>query len=271
MLLKALIFDVDGTLAETEEAHRQSFNEAFAAFGLPWIWDKELYRELLQVTGGKERLRYYIDRWGPERSDLALSHFGRIYELSSARYAALVGEGAAQPRPGIRRLISEARQRGVKLAIATTSAPGSVEALLRSMLGEKGPSWFVVIAAGDSVAHKKPAPDIYRLALEKLRCRPQSSIAIEDSENGVKAAVAAGLPVIAAPSSYLGADDLSLADSVLTDLGEPGRPCRLISGLKFEHGYVDIDALNDWLCERQHQGKTRLNAMAASLHIRQSR
>jgi beta-phosphoglucomutase-like phosphatase (HAD superfamily) len=251
MPLEALIFDVDGTLAETEEAHRQSFNEAFAAVGVDWRWDKELYRELLQVTGGKERLQHYIDAWKPRGGEVALARFAEIYEEKSARYAALVASGAAPARPGVRRLITEAHERGVRLAIATTSLPGSVDLVLRAMFGEEGPSWFAVIAAGDVVARKKPAPDVYRFVLDTLGCHPGSCVAIEDSENGVKAARAAGLPVIAAPSYYLKGDDFSLATSVLTDLGEPDRPCRQISGLRFDRDYVDIDGLNAWLARQQ--------------------
>lgn len=251
MPLEALMFDVDGTLAETEEAHRQSFNGAFAAFGVDWRWDKELYRELLQVTGGKERLRYYIEGWRPRGSEVVLARFAEIYEAKSALYAALVASGAAPARPGVRRLITEARERGVRLAIATTSLRKSVRVELRAMFGEEGPSWFAVIAAGDVVAHKKPAPDVYRYALDRLRCDPRSCVAIEDSENGVKAARAAGLPVIAAPSYYFRGDDFSLATSVLSDLGEPDRPCRQISGLRFDRDYVDIDGLNAWLSKQQ--------------------
>jgi len=251
MPLKALIFDVDGTLAETEEAHRKSFNEAFAAFGLDWIWGKELYRELLQVTGGKERLRHYIEAWKPRGSEAALARFANIYEEKSARYTALVASGVAPARPGVRRLIMEAHERGVRLAIATTSLLGSVEAVLRAILGEEGPSLFAAIAAGDAVAHKKPAPDVYRFALDKLACSPDSCVAIEDSENGIKAARAAGLPVIAAPSCYLSGDDFSLATSVLSDLGEPNCPCQQIGGLPFVRDYVDIDSLNAWLSKFQ--------------------
>ena len=127
MPLEALIFDVDGTLAETEEAHRRSFNEAFAAFGVDWSWDRELYRELLQVTGGKERLQHYIEDWKPRGSEVALARFAEIYEETSVRYAALVRAGAAPARPGIRRLITEAHERGVRLAIATTSLRESVD------------------------------------------------------------------------------------------------------------------------------------------------
>lgn len=253
MLLKALIFDVDGTLAETEEAHRQSFNAAFAAFDLDWNWDKELYRKLLQITGGKERLLHYIDEWNPPGGAMARSRFLEIYEEASARYAALVESGRAPARPGVRRLITEARERGVRLAIATTSLENSVITLLRRILGEAGPDMFAAIAAGDAVPIKKPAPDIYFLALKMLRCGPESCVAFEDSTNGVKAARAAGLPVIACPSFYLRGDDFSPATTVLSSLGEPHAPCRQIDGLSFDRDYVDIDGLNAWLGKQRKQ------------------
>ncbi len=258
MPLEALIFDVDGTLADTEEAHRLSFNDAFAAFGVDWRWDKEVYRELLQVTGGKERLQHYIDTSKPHGSEAALARFAEIYEETSARYAALVKSGAVPERPGVRRLITEAHERGVRLAIATTSLRESVDVVLRAMFGEEGPSGFAAIAAGDAVARKKPAPAVYRLALATLGCDPSSCVAIEDSENGVKAARAAGLSVLAAPSPYMKGDDFSLATSVLTDLGEPDRPCRQIGGLRFDRDYVDIDGLNAWLSKQQ---RSRAEAM----------
>ncbi len=254
MRLKALIFDVDGTLAETEEAHRQSFNHAFAAYGLDWNWDRELYRKLLQITGGKERLAHYIDAWNPPGSAAARKRFPQIYEEASARYAVLVESGAAPARPGVGRLIREAHEWGVRLAIATTSLQESVIALLRAIVGEEGPSLFAVIAAGDAVANKKPAPDIYFLALEKLGCSPDCCVAIEDSTNGVLAARAAGLPVIACPSSYLRGDDFSRATTVLSDLGEPDRPFRHIAGRAFERDYADIGDLNSWLAKQKKSG-----------------
>ncbi len=254
MQLKALIFDVDGTLAETEEAHRQSFNEAFAAYGLDWTWDRALYRELLQITGGKERLAHYIDTWNPPGSAAARERFLQIYDEASARYAALVQSGAAPALPGVRRLIGEAHERGVRLAIATTSLQASVITLLREILGEDGPSLFDVIAAGDAVANKKPAPDIYFLALEQLGFGPDCCVAIEDSTNGVLAARAAGLLVIACPSSYLRGDDFSRATAVLSDLGEPDRPFRHIAGRPLERGYVDVDGLDAWLSKHKKSG-----------------
>lgn len=249
MLLEAIIFDVDGTLAETEEAHRQSFNEAFASLGFDWSWNKALYRKLLQITGGKERIQYFLDHCNPPGAERARARFTEIYELASKRYEGLVTAGAAVPRPGIIRLIKEARERGVRLAIATTSARNNVDVLLCAMLGEEGAAWFSVIAAGDIVAHKKPAPDVYLYALEKLACDMRFCIAIEDSENGVKAARAAGLAVIAAPSHYLSGDNLSAAQTVLSDLGEPSHSFHYVKGPRLGRDYVDIDGLDAWLKE----------------------
>lgn len=250
MPLEALIFDVDGTLAETEEVHRQSFNEAFAAFGLEWVWDKELYRELLQVTGGKERLEHYINYWKPPAGAWALAQLADIQADKSARYVGFVSSGALAARPGICRLIQEAHAQHVKLAIATTSLPANVEALLRMMLGKEAPSWFAVIAAGDVVADKKPAPDVYLHALKKLGCGAASTVAFEDSENGLRAAQAAGLAIVVTPSAYLSGDDFSLATSLSSDLGEPERPHRHIAGWRFEKGFVDLDGLRAMLESR---------------------
>ncbi len=250
MPLEALIFDVDGTLAETEEVHRRAFNETFAAFGLGWVWDRELYRKLLQVTGGKERLEAYIASWRAPGGDRALARLAEIQADKSERYIAHVNAGAAVPRPGVCRLIREARAEAVKLAIATTSMPMNVEALLRKMLGDDAPSWFEVIAAGDDVAAKKPAPDIYLLALKKLGCAATSAVAFEDSRNGVEAATAAGLATVATPSAYLTGDDFSRATSVVSDLGEPGRPFHPVGGWRFPKDYVDLGGLRDLASRR---------------------
>lgn len=252
MPLEALIFDVDGTLAETEDLHRRAFNETFAAFGLDWVWDKELYRKLLQITGGKERLEHYIACWKPAGGERALAQLAEIQADKSERYIGFVTSGAVVPRPGICRLIEEAHAQGVKLGIATTSLPANVEALLRRMLGQDAPSWFSVIAAGDIVASKKPAPDVYHYALNKLGCPAASAVAFEDSENGVKAARSAGIAVVATPSAFLCGDDFSLAASLLSDLGEPDRPFRHIAGWRFGKDYVDLAGLRDlWAALRK--------------------
>ena len=247
MTLEALIFDVDGTLAETEELHRQSFNRTFEHLGLEWRWDRELYTELLQTTGGKERFIRYVEEYHPERGDL-VERIGDVHATKSRAYLALLRDGALGLRPGVERLIREARAARVKLAIATTTTPENVEALLMSTLGPESPGWFA-IAAGDMVARKKPDPAVYEVALDMLMVEPAQAIAFEDSVNGLAAARAAGLAVVATPSLFLAHEDLSAATSVVGDLGEPGAPSRPIAGARFAAGLVDLAGLRAMLAE----------------------
>ncbi|TAL80396.1 MAG: HAD family hydrolase [Beijerinckiaceae bacterium] len=240
MTLEALIFDVDGTLAETEELHRYSFNESFRALGLDWVWQPDLYRELLQVTGGKERIRHYVERFAPAGGDMALARLGELHAEKTRRYGALVAQGMLKPRPGVARLLRETRAAGVKLAIATTSDPANVAALLRASFAPDAPAWFSVVGAGDIVAAKKPAPDVYLWVLERLRCEPSNAIAIEDSENGLRAARAAGLKVVATPGFYTDTDDFSGASAVFSDLGEPGAPARRLDTPGARDDLVDL-------------------------------
>jgi beta-phosphoglucomutase-like phosphatase (HAD superfamily) len=257
MPLEALVFDVDGTLAETEEIHRRAYNATFASLGLEWVWDEGLYRELLQIPGSRERLKHYIMCSKPPAAEWALEHFDEIQSQRVARYFELVKSGAVVARPGACRLIREAHAQNVPLAIATTSLLVNVEALLRKLFGDDGPSWFTVIAAGDVVARKKPAPDVYLYALEKLGCAAATAIAFEDSYNGVAAATAAGLMTVAAPSAYLANDDLSMATSLMTDLGEPDRPLRPLGGWRFSKGYVDLAGLRELVsqCDANPRGR----------------
>jgi HAD superfamily hydrolase (TIGR01509 family) len=243
MPLEALIFDVDGTLAETEELHRQAFNAAFRAFWLDWTWDRELYRELLKVTGGKERIRHYIQNWRPSGSDAALAKIHELHAEKTARYAALVYKHAAAPRPGVLRLLTQAHEARLPIAIATTTMPDNVNALLEAILGADAPAWFSTIAAGDMVRAKKPAPDIYQYAVEKLGVAAAACVAFEDSANGVQAARGAGIAVVATPSLYASDDDFSQATSLLSDLGEPDRPHKYVAGWRFNKGFVDLAGL----------------------------
>jgi beta-phosphoglucomutase-like phosphatase (HAD superfamily) len=247
MPLEALIFDVDGTLAETEELHRQAFNETFRAFGLDWVWERDLYRELLRVTGGRERIAHFVDLHAPAGAAGALARVREMHAEKTARYAALARTGDAPPRPGVRRLIEEAHAAGVPLAIATTTSPGNVEPLLGAMIGPDALSWFSVIAAGDIVPAKKPAPDIYDYVLRALGCAASNCVAFEDSQNGVRAARQAGLAVVATPSFYSSADDFGESASVLSDLGEAGEPARHIAGWRFGKGFVDLAGLRSLL------------------------
>jgi HAD superfamily hydrolase (TIGR01509 family) len=218
MPLEALIFDVDGTLAETEEVHRRAFNQSFAAFGLDWVWSTDLYRDLLRVAGGKERIRYYVEAYKPAQGDEALARLVDIHQQKNAFYAELVDRGAAVPRPGVAALIAEARRLGLRLAIATTTSPANVDALLQASFGAGSASWFEVMGAGDCVAAKKPAPDIYHFVLERLGIAASACLAFEDSENGVVAARSAGLAVVATPGFYSCGDNFAAASIVLNDL-----------------------------------------------------
>ena len=199
--LRALIFDVDGTLAETEELHRRAFNEAFYAAGIFWRWDQSLYGRLLDVTGGKERIRHYIDAYGA-KPVLDTATIATLHADKTARYTAYVDRGEITLRPGIKAILAEAAAAGIRLAVATTTSRANVDALLRATLPNHP---FEVIAAGDDVRAKKPAPDIYNLAIQRLGLTPEHCVAIEDSVNGLRSAHAANLACIITTSVYGGA------------------------------------------------------------------
>jgi HAD superfamily hydrolase (TIGR01509 family) len=241
----ALIFDVDGTLADTEELHRQAFNEAFFACGVGWRWGPALYAELLQVTGGKERIASYLSQQrvaATERGRL-LRLIPQIHATKTRLYQELVALGHLHPRDGVLRLLTEARAAGLKLAIASTTSPQNVESLLMSSFGTGAVRWFTVIATGDIVAQKKPAPDIYNYALERLGVEPRRAIAFEDSAIGVRSAKAAGLFTVATPSLWTIGQDFAAADVVLTSLADPARPLYAVDELRIGAKYLGLDQL----------------------------
>jgi HAD superfamily hydrolase (TIGR01509 family) len=222
MTLKAVIFDVDGTLADTEEAHRQAFNATFREFGLPWRWDVELYVELLAVAGGKERLAHYCRCVDPARLAQAdgMDFIAKLHQRKTRVYERRVEMGEVPARPGVVRLIRELIENDVRVAIATTTSRANVDVLLATTLVDLPPECFEVIAAGEQAAAKKPAPDIYRWVLGKLGVAGDDCLAIEDSKNGVRAALGAGIPVLVTESSWTRRDDFSGALAVLPDLAE---------------------------------------------------
>lgn len=241
--LEALIFDVDGTLAETErDGHRVAFNQAFQEFGLPWHWPIGLYGQLLRVAGGKERIHYYIHRYQPkfEAEDVD----GLVIALHQAKakhFQALVEGNVIPLRPGVRRLIEAARKEGIRLAIATTSAKASVMPLLEQLLGPKSPGWFEAIAAGDMVPAKKPAPDIYNLVVSTMDLNPATCLVIEDSQQGLEAANAAGLTTVVTVNDYTRKHTLTSARLVINHLGEPNLPFEVLHGLAAQAYYFSLD------------------------------
>ncbi len=217
-MIKAIIFDVDGTLSETEETHRKAFNRAFETAGLDWHWDQALYTRLLEVTGGKERIRYFIESFGGTGAPAdALDQYVRtLHATKTEAYTDMVSSGKVPLRPGIRKLIDDAAERGFRLAIATTTTPANVDALLSATLD--GTRRFEVICAGDSVPNKKPAPDVYELVLKKLELPPAACVAIEDSRNGLLSSVAAGIPTVVTPGIYTTGQRFDEAALVIDDL-----------------------------------------------------
>jgi HAD superfamily hydrolase (TIGR01509 family) len=249
--LRALIFDVDGTLADTErDGHRVAFNRAFADAGLDWDWTVELYGELLQVTGGKERMQFYLDRYRTDwqRPNDLKGLIANLHAAKTQHYTRLLADGAIPLRPGVQRLLEEVRNRGLRLAIATTTTPANVTALLENTLPPGGLFWFEVIAAGDIVPAKKPAPDIYHYALAQMNLRPEECIAFEDSYNGLVSAHKAGLKTIITINDYTRDHDFSEAAVVLDHLGDPGIPFTVLTGEVGQAIYVDLD-----LVERLYQ------------------
>lgn len=217
-MAKALIFDVDGTLAETEELHRRAFNETFAAMGLDWHWTRADYTRLLKTTGGKERIARHMAEVGadPTRFDIPALHAAK-----TARYTELMATGGLALRPGIADLIKSAPALGLRLAIATTTSRPNVDALIEATLGRAADTVFEVLACGDEVARKKPAPDVYALALSRLGLPAKDTIALEDSRNGLVSAQAAGIACIVSPSAYTVGEDFTGAARVVgeyTDL-----------------------------------------------------
>lgn len=218
MELRSLIWDVDGTLAETEETHRAAFNQAFAEAGLSWRWERSAYAELLRVSGGRERIAHFM-----ATSEGANAPPGLVIAALHARkteiYNEMLASGRVGLRPGVARLFRRAQAAGIVQAICTTTSRVNVANLMRATLGENAPDFAAVVAGEDAYA-KKPDPEAYRLVLSLLNLPPESCLAVEDSQNGLRAARAAGIPVLAVPGEYTTGDDFSGAAAVMDSLGE---------------------------------------------------
>ena len=223
-MLQALIFDVDGTLADTESAHLAAFNQAFAEFGLDWHWDEPLYTDLLNISGGKERMLHYWKTTQPalrEVEAMALQDtINRLHELKTAAYERAVNDGVVSLRPGVLRLMDEALADGLQMAIATTTSPANIAALLRRAVG---PDWrlnFTAIGDASTAPVKKPDPQVYLQMLAALKLPPAQCLAFEDSANGLQSATAAGLATLITPTRYTAHHDFSAAMRVVPDLSQ---------------------------------------------------
>ncbi len=248
--LEVLIFDVDGTLADTErDGHRVAFNHAFAQMGVDWHWSIDLYGELLAIAGGKERLKFYLEKYQPDWQTEDIAEFiAQTHQLKSQYYRSLLQQGSIPLRPGVKRLILEARAQGIRLAIATTSTLPNVRALLETALDS---SWFEVIAAGDIVANKKPAPDIYHYVLEQMNIAPEHCLVFEDTAHGLQAATQANLKTIVTVNEYTKNQDFNNAILVVNQIGEAKFPLNIIQGKTPQTKYINIHYLQKILGNRE--------------------
>ena len=253
MALKAIIFDVDGTLGETEPVHREAFNAAFRAEGLAWHWSLEMYQEICRIPGERERLRHYVNQFHPDSEERFETEdlFLKIHRRKTRMFGRLLEDSGTSLRTGVGRLITDARSAGILLGVCTTSQLETFEILVINALGFEAISWFKAVVSGKDVSKRKPDPEGYVKVLKKLRLTPSEAVVIEDSPLGVQAARAAGIRVIAAPSEMTREGDFSGAEIVLSDLGEPGMPFEALVGDPQGYSYASVRSIRSWLGERE--------------------
>lgn len=227
--LQGLIFDVDGTLANTEEVHRLAFNATFEQNGLDWHWDTALYADLLAISGGRERMLAYARsrRLQPPAGEDLQHYCQRLHADKTARYQRMLDEGRLALRPGVRRLIDEARDARLKLALATSTSRANVTRLLDGLLPPEWPQWFDAFVGSEDVPEKKPSGAVYREALRRLSLPASACVAIEDTVNGLRAAREAGLKTVITTQPFTEGRFFPGASLVVDQLGEPDRPCRV--------------------------------------------
>ncbi len=260
--LTTVIFDMDGTLADTEEVHRQAFNLAFDDFNLDWHWSRKEYADLLVISGGRERIRQYaLDctdfKMPPDLDD----YVAGIHKLKTNHYARMLVEGHVTLRPGVRRLLEECRDAGIRMSIATSSQLSNVTTLLDNNLPANWPSWFEIIASCDIVEAKKPAPDVYCYVMNKMKVSAENCLALEDTRNGFLSAQAAGIPTIITTHYFTRNNDFEGAPLIVDSLGEPDKPFQVSGGdpdllEQIEAGdtnYVDLDLFRQIVADTHFQ------------------
>lgn len=235
--LKCLLWDVDGTLADTErDGHRVAFNMAFEEAGLERRWNVETYGELLKVTGGKERIQFDIECGG--MASISYEKIAELHARKTIHYQALIADGLIPLRAGVLRLLEEAYAEGIVLGVSTTTTPAALDALIEHSLGKEWFDRFAVLAAGDIVPNKKPAPDIYTYAMEQLGIAAENTVALEDSGNGWLSAQAAGLKCVVTINDYTAGQDFNGADLVVSEFGEVNRDA--VEVLHNKHNLPDV-------------------------------
>ncbi len=251
-MLKAILFDVDGTLSETERhGHLVAMNRAFRTAGLDWRWSEELYSELLKIAGSAERIQHYIATYNPDYSHVNKDPDALVAEIiryKNAGYRRIMASGKIPLRSGVERVLREIHCSDIRMGIATTTARQNVDDLLLKNIGGDVIDWFEVIAAGDIVLHKKPAPDIYVHALQQMDLQSDEVLAVEDSENGIHSALAAGISVLAVKSEYSKDHDLSGAKLLVDGWGTEDVPMSVLHGDANGYSMINLQLMRQIVC-----------------------
>lgn len=251
MDLEALLFDVDGTLADTEgHGHLPAYNQAFRDLELDWKWSRSLYRDLLAQPGGCERISHYVERYKPDlgkhQEQAGSDHAAwvkSVHQRKSYRFRERLEAGQVPLREGVERLITQAHEAGMPVAIVTNASRTTLEPFLQFTLGDKLRDCIQAVVSGEQVQRKKPAPDIYSRVCEEIGCDPQACVAIEDSAMGLEAAHAAGVPTVITANADTDARKLGHACLVVDSLGDPDKPVRVMKSPGFALEYVDLPVL----------------------------
>ncbi|HIF52287.1 MAG TPA: HAD family hydrolase [Thiotrichaceae bacterium] len=267
MKLKGIIFDVDGTIADTEEIHRQAFNQTFDEYDINWHWSVEDYRKILFISGGKERFRKFLneDETLKIRIENPESFVKELHKRKSEHYRSILKNGDIELRPGVIRLINEARDKGIQIGVATSSSMANLTTLFNKTLDMEPSELFNSIVTSDTVQDKKPSPAAYQCVLAGLGLEAESCVAIEDTQNGNLAALAAGLKTIITTHAYTIDNDFTGASIVANHLGEPDQPYTKSQGIDYDKSYVDIKLLNNIISNSADNKDDRTNNTTSNI------